>query len=450
MPNLQELLPFYTQLFQQWSELTLNNGPYAIFLGLTVWFITAMGYSISLSLLKAKFNREVKARAEAQTSLEACQQQLQQSQLELAAVSEQLALSKQEASNQAERATNLEQQLVSGRKQLTDNIAALVERFELIDNAAPQAGADSNALWQHFSSILGRVGERFQNEQQAKARLQLDIQAEKTKLAEKEVALAGLQASVDQYSHRISELERTAAELQNLHQELEHQKQRLLIAHDKHRVDSARIAELEKGQGQTHHSQSSASAVQPEFVAPAAVVAQPAPAVVEPVAKLETVIAEPKPAPVPVEPETSTVVNQPLAVEPSPATATKSAGKWKGMFGNAMERFAKMDEKLGSPTTVKVKDEAVVETVADPVEQVAEPVIEKTIVDAEQPVAKSGKSAGFANKLGGMLGGLKKAPAQPVDEPEAVIEQPVLEVAEPEPTSQKPGKLGGLLGKFRK
>lgn len=447
MPNLQELLPFFQQLFQQWSEFTLHNVPYAVTLALTVWLVTAIGYSISIGVLKLRNTREVKARIDVQTSLEAAQQQLQATQEQLTTTSGQLEQTQQQAEMHAQRANKLEQKLLSSSKQLSESIAALVEKFELLDNAPAPNPADPDALWHRYGAIIGRVGERFQNEQQAKARLQLDVQAEKSKLADKDAVITSLQSRLDLQTHKLAELEQAATEQQTLQQELEALKQRLLISQDKHRFDSARIHDLEKSGAYT--------AVQS---APAAV------ASFEPVVRQEIRQA----AETPVAVATKAVIED-LSVEqeqaaPQPAAepavakpaAAKAPGKLKGLFGNAMEKFSKLDAKLGSSTTPKasVEPEPVAAVVSEEVEA-AEPI--QAVVETVAEVSTT-KPTGFANKLGGMLGGLKKTPTQPVVEQATnslSAAEPTAEeadVAIPEPTSatKKPGKLGGLLGKFKK
>lgn len=453
MPNLQELLPFYQQLFQQWSELTLLNAPYAITLALSVWLVTAIGYSISIGVIKMRLAREEKARGELQASLDEVRQQLQTSATELAASNQQLEQVNQQLETKTQQAGQLEQKLSSSNKQLAEGIAALVEKFELIDNA-PSQQTDADALWQRYNAIVARAGERFLSEQQVKARLQLDVQAEKSKLADKDASIANLQGRLEIQTQKLAELEQAASELQGLQQELQTLKQRLLIADDKRRADSARILELEKSAGPA--------------AAPVAAVA----VAVEPVVRQEAprpVVESPAVVSIPVAAVVEEVAAVPLAVEqvaaatPESSTqpaAAKAPGKLKGLFGNAMERFSKLDEKLGSPTAPKSPN---AEEVAEPA-AVVEEIIEVAAVEPEQPAAETpvapaaSQAGGFANKLGGMLGGLKKKPAQVAAEP-VVEAEPAVVAVETEQTPQvpqvndsgkKPGKLGGLLGKFKK
>lgn len=438
MPNLEELLPFFQQLFQQWSTLTQVNGPYAITMGLLVWLVTAIGYSISIWFLKMRLARELKAKLEALNGLESAQQQVQAIQEQVTAYSAELEQLKQELASHSERASTLEQKLTVNSKKLGTAVAGMLEKFELLDNApAPQAG-DIEGLWQRFDSILSRVGERFLGEQQAKARLQLDIQAEKSKLADKDAEVAVLQRRVDLQGQKLTELEQSATELATLKQELETQKQRLLIAHDQHRTDSLRIAELEKFSSQP------AAKPAPSVIAEAKPMQQPEPEPVMTAAVAEAVVAEEKPATKPVtEPIAPVSKPEPVAAAVKSAPS-KPASKWSGMFGNAMEKFSKLDEKLGSPTTVKVT-----ETINQP--EIVEPVVSEAPVETTvEPVvsaAPQAKAGGFGGKLGGMLGGLKKAPAPTPETVAPVVEASAESVAE---TPKKAGKLGGLLGKFKK
>lgn len=480
MPNLEELLPFFQQLFVQWSELTLNNAAYAITLALLVWLVTAIGYSISIWFLKMRLLRETKAKSEAVSGLEAAQQQLQSLQEQLAANSAELEQSKQEVAASAERASGLEQKLSFSAKKLAESVAAMLEKFELLDNSPAVPAGDVSGLWQRFDTILGRVAERFLGEQQAKARLQLDVQAERSKLADKDAEIAVLQRRVDLQSQKVSELEHAANELQTLQQELETLKQRLLIAQDKHRADSVRITELEKSS-----PAQSAVAKQPVSVAQSQPTIQPI-AAPQPIATTTEVETKP------VESVESVVVAEPVAsvVEPAKGIAesaaapkleavapSKPASKWKGMFGNAMEKFSKLDEKLGSPSSPKSAGESpvaeaveMVEAAVDAVENVVAEAAEKVeakAIEVEQAVSEAvadAKAGGFASKLGGMFGGLKKAQAataetvvDAVDKVEDIAEslpEAVEELAETVEAAvekqKKPGKFGGLLGKFKK
>lgn len=437
MPNLQELLPFYQQLFQQWTDFTMRNLPYAVTLVLLVWLITAIGYSISIGFLKVRLAREVKARNEVQSNLDATQQQLQQTGQQLTDTAEQLQQSLQELQNLTQHNGGLEQKLAYGGKKLVGAIAELLEKFELLDNSpAPQAG-DVDGLWQRYDAIVVRVGERFQNEQQAKARLQLDVQTEKTKLVDKDVVINGLQGRLEQQTQKLAELEQLAIQHDSLQQELETLRQRMLIADDKRRIDSGKIQQLEKSVATTTAQPVIALAVEPELQrsarevvevsAPAAIIEQP---VVEQAAR-----------------------HEPEQIVPVVAQAKPAAGKWKGMFGGAIDKFSKLDEKFGSPGTAK----AVVEADTPRVVEVA------SVADVVEPVAAvtagagATKAAGFANKLGGMFGGLKTgAPKSHVvaaaneagEAVDDVVENVVEEIVKV--AGKKPGKLGGLLGKFKK
>ena len=442
MPNLQELVPFFQQLFQEWTQFTLDHAPYAITLALSVWLLTAIGYSFSIAWMKRKMRQEQQAHAETRNTLDATQQQLNGLQEQFNSTNEQLAQTSQQletetkrADSEVQRANEWEQKLVAGNKRLAQGFASLVEKFELIENLPSQIGTDADALWQRCDAISERLIERLQNEQQAKARLQLDVQAEKTKLVDKEIALNNLQSQLSEQTQQVAKLQAAVVDLDLLRNEVDSLKRQLNVAIEKPRVEPTRVVEPE----------TPVAPQRPAVEAPMANIAvevEPAPEVAAPPA--------PKPVPVP-EQEEIVVTEQPkAAVAPSQSEADENKSKWKSLFGKAkktdsaaaekpvqpepvvlksepmlqkpaaqesaaaksakkskwgglMEQFSKLDEKLGSPTTPKVRAEVQVEAAILPAESAPEPVLVPEIVDDQQ----SDKNA--AGKLGGLLGKFKKS-----------------------------------------
>jgi hypothetical protein len=87
---MQTYLPFIKDLLSEWYLFTLNNPLYAAALATTVWLLTAILYSIRIAAIKSSKISSEKASIE---SIKAVQQQLQQSQEELATTIEQMGKS---------------------------------------------------------------------------------------------------------------------------------------------------------------------------------------------------------------------------------------------------------------------------------------------------------------------------------------------------------------------
>ncbi len=475
MPNLQELLPFFQQLIQEWTRFTIANAPYAATLAILVWLLTAIGYSISIAWLNRRYRLEVKAHIETQAGLDAAQQQLQSLQEQISATNAQLEQTAQMLDTKIRDANELEQKLLVGNKKLGQGFAVLVEKFELIENLPAQDTVDAEVLWQRYNAIIERIGERFQNEQQAKARLQLDIQAEKTKIADKELVVASLQSRLDSQAEQLAKLELAVAEQQNLRNELDGARQQLLAAQDRNIVIAARVAELEK---QTFASPGAQAQV---LMAEKVVAAQPAVIQVETIKSAEPLlVAEVKPVLEDIEQPQATkpvVMNeqpQTQAAEPETTPAIKvqadepvsGKNKWKNLFGGAKQKVAKTDEKPGSSVE---KDIAAQRAVIEKPESVEErKPVEPPKTPAPKAAAKKGKLGSLFeqfSKLDEKLGSPstpKGQPAQAIDEQsEPVMDGASERVIEAGPEVQaasssapqadkKASKIGGFFGKFKK
>lgn len=485
MPTLQELMPFLQELSQQWLQLTLDNVPYAIALGASVWLLSAIVYNLRLALFKRRLANEQQARQESQTRLDSTQLELEAAQAQANTLSAQLEQSHQELTTRSEQVSSLEQRLQTSQHKLVDGFATLVEKFELIEQLPGKSDSDVAAAWERCNAIIERIGERFSNEQQAKARLQLDVQAEKIKTADKDLLASTLQTRLDKQSEQLAELERVLAEQSNLRAEVDSLKQQLATAQARHTTASTRIAELEKQAStstvtavptSTPHVE--VKAAEPEIIdSPIIDTVQP---IVEPTpSRIEPAI-ETKP--------TTTSIDKPAAVEPEPIpapslkqTSSSSQSKWKNLFGNAMQQFSRFDEKLGSPSAADTEpkpDEAiqpekpeqpapVVETVqtAEPITRaIAEPQPAPeppAPVKTETPKAASDKKS-WKNMLGNAMQQFAKMDEK-LGSPTsvtAVIEEPEEDLPaaiEPTPTPEsqdnapeKASKLGGLFGKLKK
>ncbi|MCQ8106317.1 hypothetical protein NP590_19595, partial [Methylomonas sp. SURF-2] len=124
------------------------------------------------------------------------------------------------------------------------------------------------------------------------------------------------------------------------------------------------------------------------------------------------------------------------------------ADKMKGLFGRAMDKFSKLDEKLGSPgkpggAAAKVEEEPV----AAPQVTAAEPELPKVAAQNKQ------RESGLNDKLSGLFGGFKKSAAT---KPAGVESEPLAAEPVEESTPAAVGQdkkvaaqLSGLFGKFK-
>ena len=411
MENLQKLVPVFQELLQQWYELTLHNQEYAICLAVSVWLLTAIFYSIRIGFLKRHAGQIAISRNAVQANLDEANLQLQALQQQLTEATEKTQAAEQAAQAEVERANGVTARLNESNQQLAGSLATLVTSFELNQPNLPTA--DAGNLLIEYAAIINRVVDRFQNEQQAKTQLQLSIHAETAKLAEKDLLIGSLQSRLDNQTQQLAKLELANEEYQVALRQLEIEKQNLTAAMQQQRSpEPVRIVEEVK---------------QPVYVAPqpavdafanvkvepavenvAPEISQPIAQVVEisaPVEKIPESVVQPEPALI-VEIKKPDV-KPAAAVKQKPAKA--EAGKLKGIFGRAMDKISKMDEKLGfesnpKPTIIEEQPEAE-PTIPAPVEQIVEsitPVVTSTV--AENVAKEASKKE---NKLSGMFGKLK-------------------------------------------
>ncbi|TAK59908.1 hypothetical protein [Methylobacter sp.] len=214
---MQTYLPFIKSLLSEWYLTTLNNPLYAAALAAAVWLLTATLYSIRIASLKRKKAASEKAGFE---SLNAMQQQLQQSQEALAETVEQMEKAQHAAQDETQRALALEQLIYQRNQQVAGTIQTLATNFDLGERpllASEDVKADS--LWQQHDKVVTQLIERLRTEQQAKIELQQTCQAETAKLAEqtvklveKEALLEVLQTTLAAHTNQLSKLEQTLEE----------------------------------------------------------------------------------------------------------------------------------------------------------------------------------------------------------------------------------------------
>lgn len=460
METLQKLVPFFQDLLRQWYQFTLDNADYAGALAVSVWLLTAIFYSIRIGFLKRQIARAEKAKNETLASLNAAEQQCQALQQQMSETTEKMQSAVETAESQSQRASSLEQRLNTSNQKLANSLANLVDSFELNLHSLPAADAEN--LLSEYDAVVARVAERFQNEQQAKTQLQLTLHAEAAKLAEKEMLASSLQHRLDTQTQQLAKLEMAVEQYEAAQRQLEADKeQQLAEAMARQQAEAARLAELEKQRQAETHIPPQTSAIAQEAQKPAEPVKQPE--VIEKTVQAASVVVEPQL-------NSESIATKAPEVEktgvkaPTPSADTKkpkavAADKGKGLFGRAMDRFAKLDQKLGFQTKTEIEpekpaleDEKIIEarqTDSAAQEAVAEPI----------KVAK--ESASLGKKMGGLLGGFKKSPAneplkntapQQPETPAAVVE-PLPEAAAAE-NNDKPGnkatnKLAGMFGKFK-
>ena len=403
MENLQKLVPFFQELLQQWYELTLHNQEYAICLAVSVWLLTAIFYSIRIGFLKRHASQLAVARNAVQASLDEANLQLQALQHQLTEAAEKTLAAEQAVQAETDRANGITARLNESNQQLAGSLANLVASFELNQPNLPNA--DAGNLLAEYAAIVTRVVDRFQNEQHAKTQLQLSFHAESAKLAEKDLLIGSLQSRLDSQTQQLAKLELANEEYQVALRQLEIEKQNLTTTMQQQRPPEP-VRTVEEVKQPVYVAPLAAAAVVPAVEVSIPEVIQPAAQVVEISAPIEK-IPEPVAQPAPVIATKKSEVKPVPAAKPKPAKA--EGGKLKGIFGRAMDKISKMDEKLGfeanpKPTIAEELPEVDL-TIPAPVEQLVESIAPNIAsAPTESVAAETGKKE---NKISGMLGKLK-------------------------------------------
>lgn len=409
MENLQKLVPVFQELLQQWYELTLHNQEYAICLAVSVWLLTAIFYSIRIGFLKRHASQIAISRNAVQANLDEANLQLQALQQQLTEATEKTQAAEQAAQAEVERVNGLTARLNESNQQLAGSLATLVTSFELNQPNLPTA--DAGNLLIEYAAIITRVVDRFQNEQQAKTQLQLSIHAETAKLAEKDLLIGSLQSRLDSQTQQLAKLELANEEYQVALRQLEIEKQNLTAVMQQQRsAEPVRTVEEVKQPVyvalQPAVDDFAAVKVEPAVEIPTPEISQPITQVIEISAPVER-IPEPVVQPAPVVETKQPEVKPAAAAKQKPAKA--EAGKLKGIFGRAMDKISKMDEKLGfesNPKPTIIEEQPEVElSIPAPVEQPVESISPSiTTAPSESVAAETGKKE---NKISGMFGKLK-------------------------------------------
>lgn len=215
---MQTYLPFIKAMLSEWYLFTLNNALYAAALAASVWLLTAILYNIKIAAIKRSKAADDKTNIE---TLNAMQQQLQQSQEQLAANVEQIEQAQRTAQDETQRTFALKQLIHKRNKQIAEIIQTLATSFDLGERPlSANEDVKADALWQQHDKVITQLVERLRTEQQAKIALQQTCQAETAKLAEKEALLKALQTTLDSHTDQLSKLEQALAEQKSM---LQHQ-----------------------------------------------------------------------------------------------------------------------------------------------------------------------------------------------------------------------------------
>ena len=434
METLQKFEPYFQELLQQWYQLTVHNQEYVICLAVSVFLITAFFYSIRIGFLKRSSAQIQKAKNETQASLDEAQQQLKTLQQQYNEANERMQQAIENAQLESQR-------LQASNKQLANSLSSMVDCFELNQHNLPTADADN--LLTEYEAILSKVLERFQSEQQAKTKLQLSFHAESAKLAEKEMLVSSLQNRLDTQTQQLAKLELAIEHYEDAQRQLEADKDKLDKETKKHQEELTRALELEKQNLAAAHAQAQE------------VVIESNPEPVKPLEFIEKAVEIKQPEPEPVEsdikPQAANLDASTASAKPQTEQKPQAQAKTtKGVFGRALEKIAKMDEKLGSSSHVIPKSESADEVRAE----VSEPIAESP---AKAENKKPHESQGVGEKLSGLFGGFKKSSGkQPKAEQPQTVSAPVQQedhkAVAKEPTvkaNEVTSKITGLFGKFK-
>lgn len=448
MENLQKLMPFFQDQLAQWYQLTLEKPDYAAAIAISVWLLMAIFYSIRISFLKKDITKLTKANSELQASLNSAQEQVQSVQQQLSEANAEKENAVAKAQSESERASAIEQRLSASNQELATSLANLVECFELKLHNLPAADADN--LLSEYQSVIGRVSERFQNEQQTKTQVQLSLHAESAKLAEKEMLISSLQHRLDSQTQQLAQMELAIEQYEAAQRQLEaDREQQLAAAMVKQKIEAAKLAELKKQEQEVKQAQHVASTAEQQ-VEQSSAPEKPVETILKPVEEIPVAQPKPEPSRTQAASEVKASVSKTEAKAAPKKAKPAEGGKFKGFFGKAMEKISQMDEKLGTQTKVSVEpeqreDEQVTALKPEPAATIQE----------EKKESKSSES--MTAKMSGLFGGFKKSPAKPsandqaAQLPESAPEQENTEPTEKAAEKEKnaSSKLTGLFGKLK-
>ncbi|MCK9605834.1 MAG: hypothetical protein M0R33_05215 [Methylomonas sp.] len=450
METVQNLVPYFKELLQQWYQLTLHNQEYALCLAISVWLLTAIFYSIRIGFLKRGAATILKAKQETQAGLDEAKQQLEALRQQLTEATELKLAAEQAAQAESHRAANIELRLNKSNQQLAGSLVNLVDCFELNLHNLPVADAEN--LLPEYEAVIARVADRFQNEQQAKTQLQLSMHAETAKLAEKEMLISSLENRLDSQTQQLAKLELAVEKYEAAQKQLEQDKLQLALELQNRHAEALRQQAYEKPAAAAVVTHAPIHAVIEQTAEPI----KPT-EVAEKLPETAPIESEVKPEPALITPKPQAAASEPVAASAKAPTVKKAkpaaGNKMKGLFGRAMDKISKMDEKLGSPSKVTTEPEPEKTDVLEP--RAAAEVVEKT--ETVEPAKKIQQDKGINDKLSGLFGGFKKSAPTKAEKveteqaPTAAVVQETNDDAEKSAGKEKKvaSGLSGLFGRFK-
>lgn len=456
MENQQEFFSFVQDQVSQWPQLAQDQQLYSAVVAVLGFLVAAILYGFRIGSLKKGLSKLTKTNSDIQASLDTAQKHNESLKDQIGDLNKQLQQAGETTKAEARRANEADQRLVASNQQLADSLNKLVECFELNLDSVPDADAEN--LLTVNQSVIERVSERFQKEQEAKTQLQLSFHTESAKLAEKEMLITSLQHRLDSQTQQLAQMELAIEQYEAAQRQLEaDREQQLAAAVAKQQADASRVVELEKQQAEKQAAIVTAFGRKAKPETPKEV-SKPTPSVSDAKSKEPVKLASEQIS----EPTTETAPVSEMPKEKKQETKGAETGKLKGFFGKAMERITKLDEKLGTQTTIEKaseteQEESAPQPVPEPV-QVAE--IEKKPEAPKENEAQAKPSEGMGVKVSNLFGGFKKKPANQASDiqPEQESEAPVVENTENESVDSladkepaKPAKkLAGLFGKLKR
>lgn len=479
---MQTYLPFIKAMLSEWYLFTLNNALYAAALAASVWLLTAILYNIKIAAIKRSKAADDKTNIE---TLNAMQQQLQQSQEQLAANIEQIEQTQRTAQDETQRTFALKQLIHKRNKQIAEIIQTLATSFDLGERPlSANEDVKADALWQQHDKVITQLVERLRTEQQAKIALQQTCQAETAKLAEKEALLKALQTTLDSHTDQLSKLEQALAEQKSMLQHQDNAQQAISDTLKKYQPVITQPAEPEPEIVDTTPQQPAQLEESPAIEE--ALIAQPEQdSLVVQVEEPQTIrrrwpdeetttesvatdeAAAPIPSDITPEPADEEVASVSSDTDQQPVNSSKgSFGTIKSLFGKTKQQPLKVEEPQIArrwPDEEPLIESVTTEETAAPMpsditpEPAAEEVPSVSPDTDQQPVNATKGSLG---KIKNLFGKTKQQPAKTepqwtVPESDEIEARPLLSDSEqqfedeiPETAKNSSGKLKGLYKKF--
>ncbi len=452
---METYLPIIQATLDEWLQLTLDHPLYAAALVISVWLLTALLYGIRIAGLNKKNVASETARTAAETNLNTTQQQLQQAQTELAAVTEQLEKQQQATTVEKQRALSAEQQHAQRNQQIAAIIQRLASSFDIGERPlAVTEDLKANDLWQQHDKVINQLIEALRTEKLAKTELDKFYQAEQSKVAEIEASLSKLQTNLNTQIGLVLALQTQNATLQQQQDSLQ---QVLADTQRKHQIDLARLLELERQTAQFANAQTQLEAIKDTLTttpAPSKTLEQVTESTdktagnlknlfkkpeQQTVVREDNVIIPPQEIPAPVSTDTVFVLAEDEQIVADDVVVVDSPETKKGSVLTGWYR------KL---TTKKPKPAEVVTEPVVVVEPVFEPIPEPIVPEPEPVVEEVSEKTSNVSALKGLYQKFSTAKPEPVEiQPEPVAK---LEPAHVEITPEKTSNVSALKGLYQK